>query len=88
MLQVLYGWHGIPDGDGGFRSIHVPEETWENKYEPWLGELNNYVGYVHESVDSLETRTVTTLNKEIIMEHSSHVYICKVCGRRSDKDWA
>ena len=42
MLQIIYGWKGIPRHDEAqtFRYVHLPDERHDNQYEHWLGEDN------------------------------------------------
>ena len=88
MLQILYGWKGVPqEGDAPTLWVHVPQETYRNQYVHWET-TNPYEGEVHENVDSYDTVTTVTLNGEHFMKTSTHVHVCRDCGRRSDKDWA
>lgn len=88
MLQILYGWKGIPNGDGTYEYVHLPEETYQNQYEPWKNDENKYLGHIHKPVNTITTTTITKLNEQVLAEHASHVHLCTVCGQNSKDDWA
>ena len=81
--MVVYGWHGLPNGDGTWHWVHVPDETFENEYPRSQRTSHEYVGVVHENVDIIEVETILRINGEVMTSHTSSVQICKDCGVRS-----
>lgn len=88
MMQIRYGWKGsAPDDNGQSSWDHLPQETYNNQYRPWADD-NAYVGEIHTDVDTVETKTTTSLNGSIITSSEAHFHRCNVCGARSDKDFS
>ena len=87
MMQVIYGWQGVPagttNGEDGYRWVHVPQERYHNRYEP-VTNPGGYEGEVHENVDVTEVTTIIRRNGRVMNESTRAFLWCRDCGAESN----